>query len=553
MPVLTQGQTADVTFVDSDSITIQAGSGTATFERPIGTVVAVFSGTRTFGPFSNTTGRVTATVQDVYFEFADGNAPQFALYTPGVSSGISAAGAGNMQRSAALSRVDYDDNAAITENWANLTSWTLAGTPGVQVSGNKLYSTGSGGAASGGNRSFALAAGENLRAVFNLNYLLGGSSGGIAIGVSSDAAGATPTAGAGAAYGLYFRCNNGTPQTVANGAFTDITGLNSMTSGAYVVTVTVDQQYITVVAKKVGGTFLDEIRTRRARAGFTVGNLYIFNSDTRGLTGMSLNPSGARKQFGTVAPRTGIEDTGQTAHWSGDATSNFKLTLPTEYDTRKQIPLCIMLHGNGSNEHHFSDNSNGFAASSAVLSAGFAVLTHTVASNTSTWGNDASLNGYLAAYKFFRDRYNLGPVLLYGNSMGALESLLMIALDKIPGVVALAVTHPAANLAANYANPLFTSVITTAYGITAGNYAAATANHDPALLPASKFKAIPVWVLYSTDDTTVVPADNIVPFLAKLQQAGNSITTQTTTGGHSAAVSSFMPSMVSFYNAALGL
>lgn len=94
MPVLTQGQTADITFGDSDSVTIQAGSGTATFERPIGTVVAVFSGTRTFGPFSNTTGRVTATVQSAYYETADGTGPVFPLqYQSGAAPSIPGDGA----------------------------------------------------------------------------------------------------------------------------------------------------------------------------------------------------------------------------------------------------------------------------------------------------------------------------------------------------------------------------------------------------------------------------------------------------------------------------
>lgn len=73
MPVLTQGNSVTLTFADSDSVTVQAGGGTATFECPIGTVVATVSGTRTLGPFSGTTGRLTATNQSIYYEFADGS------------------------------------------------------------------------------------------------------------------------------------------------------------------------------------------------------------------------------------------------------------------------------------------------------------------------------------------------------------------------------------------------------------------------------------------------------------------------------------------------
>lgn len=75
MPVLSQGNSQTFTFTDYDSLTVQAGSGVATFESPIGTVVAVFSGTRTFGPYSKSSGRLTATVQDCYFEYADGYGP----------------------------------------------------------------------------------------------------------------------------------------------------------------------------------------------------------------------------------------------------------------------------------------------------------------------------------------------------------------------------------------------------------------------------------------------------------------------------------------------
>lgn len=116
MPVLTQGQSADLTFADSDSVTIQAGSGTATFESPIGTVVAVFSGTRTFGPYSNRTGRVTATTQSVYYEFADGVGPtRNVTYQDGASPTVSGASAG-----AVLS-------GSVAKSASNVTRTSMAG------------------------------------------------------------------------------------------------------------------------------------------------------------------------------------------------------------------------------------------------------------------------------------------------------------------------------------------------------------------------------------------------------------------------------------------
>lgn len=123
MPVLTQGSSATLTFADSDSVTIQAGSGVATFESPTGTVVAVFSGSRTFGPLSNTTGKVTATVQDVYYEFADGTGPVFPLLyqsgaTPTLPSGSAGAVAslngGILVPSAKTSSVQAQLSGAVT-------------------------------------------------------------------------------------------------------------------------------------------------------------------------------------------------------------------------------------------------------------------------------------------------------------------------------------------------------------------------------------------------------------------------------------------------------
>lgn len=458
--------------------------------------------------------------------------------------------------SAASALRDYDDNAAFVEQFSNLTAWTLAGTPGIQVSGGDAFATNPPqGGNSGANKSYALAADENMRAVFVVNHVAGGSSGGLIVGVSSNTAGGTPTAAGGAAFGLYFHAFDTVVQQCSNGVFTNISGAPAAVSGQYVVTVTVDQQWISVVARLVGGT--SEIRARRARSGFTVNNLYMFISDSRNTSGDSVRAVGARKQFGSAAPRTDIEGVGQTAHWSGDGTNNFKLTLPSNYDSRIPVPVVVMFHGNGSDENHFSDNTNGVAASSALLSAGYAVISCTYASNTSTWGAEASLDAYVAAYRFFRSRYACGPVLFYGNSMGALESLLALNDGRIPGVCGWAATHPATNLAAAYADRFgvgFTALIRTAYGIASDgfDYASKTAGHDPNLLSFTAFRGVPKWILYATDDAAVDQSQNAVSFIARAASAGEAVQFQTTTGGHSASVAGFTSSLVSFFDACIG-
>lgn len=460
------------------------------------------------------------------------------------------------QRSAAYTRRDYDDNAAFTDAFADTSAWTMPATPGMQASGGKLYSVGTQGGGSGGNHSYALAAGENLRAVFNVHHVTGGSSGGMIVGVSSDAAGAIPASAGGNAFGLYFRAQFTTPQQVSSGVFSDISGAPALVTGDYIVTVTVDQWYISIVARLVGGT--TEIRARRTRSGFTVNNLYIFNSDTRTLTGDYVNAVGVRKQFGSVSPRASIEGVGQSAHWTGDGTQDFKIVLPSSYDSRVPNPVCIMWHGNGSDENHFSNNSNGVNASSALLTAGYAVISCTYTANKASWGMQESLAAYAVAYRYFRDRYALGPLVFYANSMGSLESLLAIANGAIPGVMGWAATHPAVNLASAYADPFgvgFTASIKTAYGIASdgSDYATKTAGHDPMLLPVSSFKSVPMWVLYATDDAAVDQTASAAAFETKIKAAGMPITVTTTTGGHSASVSASMSAIVAFFNSCIGV
>ena len=71
MPVITSGNNTTGTFGQTDSVTITS-RGTATFESPTGTVVAVFTGTRTFGPYDAQTYKITATSGDLYYEVGDG-------------------------------------------------------------------------------------------------------------------------------------------------------------------------------------------------------------------------------------------------------------------------------------------------------------------------------------------------------------------------------------------------------------------------------------------------------------------------------------------------
>jgi hypothetical protein len=461
--------------------------------------------------------------------------------------------------SLANSKAKYDDTAStiFTEGWNNLTAWTLYGTPGMQVSGNKLYSVGTGGGNSGATHSYALGVNENLRAVFNITLSSSSSDGGLIVGVSNDVAGAVPQLGGSKSFGLYFR-EGGAVSIMNNGTLSATPeGLN-YSSGDYVVTVTVDQTYISVVAAKLDGTL--ELSGRRLRAGFSVNNLYIFNSDSRALTGQCVNSVSARKGLQTISPRNYGEGNAKTVQWTGDGTQSFRIYLPKTYDSRIPSPLAICFHGNGSSEINWSmgfGDTNYGKLQKELTDAGYIVLACSLDSNKYTWGNTASTNAYYQAYKYTRDNYAIGSVVIFANSMGGIESLNALSENKIP-CVAWAGTAPTFNLKNCYDNATFTSLIKSAYGIASdgSDYVTKTAGRDPSLMSALTFRGIPMWMAGASDDTAVSKSENMDKLFAKVSSTALEIVkvdVPSGNGGHGFDIAPYTSAIVKFFNKYVGL
>lgn len=453
--------------------------------------------------------------------------------------------ASDRQRSAAAARTVYEDTTVFTESWANLTAW--AGGTGLQVSAGAVYSNGGGGSTAGATRAWALGTTGTGRAVLVVNHASAAGSGGLVVGVSSDTAGSPPAAGAVNSKGLYFH-PAAVIQSMDSGTATNLAVGVNPTSGTYIVTITADARYLSVVAVKSDGSA--EYRTRFARGSFNIQCLYIFNSDSRNLTGDSVGALGARTGIGTITPRTGIEGTARTVQWTTLPSSvSCRIALPPTYDSRKPAPLAICFHGNGSDETHFADNANGLAVANALTAAGFIVAS---AGAGSTWGAQAALDAYYALYQYVRDTYAIGATVLYANSMGSIEALLSLAERRIPSVAAYAATSPTANLASVYTDGSasavsealalgageFTTTINTAYGITGtapNDYATLTAGHDPLLKAGSAFRGVPVKMYAATDDYQVLKDKNADPLLALVAPFSPDATVTAMTGGHSTA------------------
>lgn len=462
---------------------------------------------------------------------------------------MAALGISDSNKSYANESVKYADSRAgqFSESWTNTNNW--ATNTNLQVSSNKLYSKALG-ASSGMNHSYALNSNETLRCLTTLNVVAGLSSGGVIIGVSNDSAGSNPASAGTSARGIYF---DGTGVYTWNqGSTTLVTGSSGVAAaGTYYITIIVDSTNISVIATLSTGA--TEYRTKISRSGFNINNLYLFNSDSRQLTGWNIGLLSAVKSISTITPRTGFEDIIRTTHWTtvtaNSQSCNIKIEVPLNYDSRIPMPVAICFHGNGSDENLFTDNSNSKLVGDALLSAGYIVLSAAYTPNTSTWGAQPSLDTYYEAYKIVRDNYNIGPIVIYGVSMGALEGLLTLAERRIPGIVAFCGTSSVTNLQAAYTDSnTFTTTINSAYSINGGNpYATATLGHDPNLKTGDSFRGVPMLFIVASDDIDILPSNNTNKFV-NLVDPYCDVTLVTTTGGHSFNPGPFTSQITTFFN-----
>lgn len=445
------------------------------------------------------------------------------------------------------SRAGLEDTATsvFTEDWANLINWVTPSTAGVQISANKLFSTGTGAGGSGANHSYGISEGESLRAVFTVNVPSQSSSGGAMIGVSKDAIGVAPANGGVNVFAVYFG-----PSGLAiwdGGSSTVPVEGNTLTAGDYIATVIVDETYISVSATKVDGSV--ECCGRKLRSGFVVNNLYVFNSDSRALAGLSIGRGSARKGIQTITPRTFGEGIAKGIQWTGDTTQSFRVYLPKNYDSRIPSPVAICFHGNGTDETQWSINNNMKIMQRALVDAGFIVLTCGLNASKTTWGNIASTNAYYQAYKYVKENYSIGSVVFYANSMGGIESLNALAENKIP-CVAWVGTVPTYSLQNNYQNALFTGVVKAAYGIAAdgSDYATRTKDRDPALMSPYTFRCLPMMILAPSDDTSVSKAENGDKLANAVKDISlEMVNVNVPNGGHSFSVESYKQQMVDFF------
>jgi pimeloyl-ACP methyl ester carboxylesterase len=199
----------------------------------------------------------------------------------------------------------------------------------------------------------------------------------------------------------------------------------------------------------------------------------------------------------------------------------------------------------------FADDSNASSVANALLAAGY-IVASTVGNATGTeFGSPKLQDAQAALYKFVRDHYNIGPVMIYGISMGGLGSLMSAVDPRIPGVKAWCASSPLTSLAYAYAKTSegWDAEMRTEYGIAVGgaDYAAKTAGSDPMLLPTSRFAGLPMYVIASPADTVVAKSSNTDALVTRLTGV-TSISTTTASGEHNDASQYPAAKIVAFFD-----
>jgi hypothetical protein len=131
------------------------------------------------------------------------------------------------------------------------------------------------------------------------------------------------------------------------------------------------------------------------------------------------------------------------------------------------------------------------------------------------WGNQASINNYLAAVQWVRDNFYAGPLVIWAPSMGGTPAW-NIVLRREAHVRAIAAICPVCDIPQMYTGS-FVTELNAAYGVSnlAGLEAAlaASGGYNPLDGSMVEFtdKGVKFWVGTGTSDSTVPEANHAVP------------------------------------------
>jgi hypothetical protein len=448
--------------------------------------------------------------------------------------------------------INYADATELTKDWTDLSGW--AASSNAQVASNRLYSV-NGTSPAGVLKGFPVAANERAHITTILHWKAGGgSSVPIYFGLDFDTADHAPVTNSPWSVLIGLNGSGVITQYVGGSAAgaspAPIATAGAMTIGSspsvdtdFAVSIDVNDYYISFSIRKVG--VADNFYTFYLRrslitdAGKGINNIVAYVVDPRGTSGHSVGPVAAVKssqptRSKTIASQTveGVEHRHvvDAAFPGADA---WRYALPANYDPRKPSPLVLYMHQSLTGTQHTAWSETRMQpVSDALGDAGYIVAA--AADFGDRWGNQASLDNYLALYNFLRDRYNVGPLYLLGISMGGLPALNALAQRKFPTPAAAAFVGGVCDLDVLYANATYTAAIKTAFGVAAdgSDYDAKTAGFNPIDREGWELRGVPARFYTSTGDSTVPKGTNCDPMAAKILPFAPEANVVLGSGGH---------------------
>lgn len=204
------------------------------------------------------------------------------------------------------------------------------------------------------------------------------------------------------------------------------------------------------------------------------------------------------------------------------------------YNAANPTGIILYSHGAGEDQTALLSDSLKLACVNALLDAGY-ILAGTNA-HGDNWGNQVSVDDYCGLDEYVRANYNVSNVCIWSQSMGGMDGLLVLAQNKVQGVVGWLGTYPVCNLANLYGLGTYTGSINTAYGITGAGiqtYAHQTRGNDPSLgFGGLAFRNVPMRFYASPSDTVVPKANNTDPFKAFVQSSTRESVVVVCSGNH---------------------
>jgi hypothetical protein len=425
--------------------------------------------------------------------------------------------------------IAYADSLEFVEDWAGLTAWSAAS---AQVSGNRYYAT-SAATPTGVLHSFPVAANETAH-ITGLLYWKAGGAAPAYFGIDVGTAGHAPATSS--PEGLFLGFNGsgaraafsgGSAGTTVSGL--SLTGANPSTNTTYSWSVDVGELFVSFSMHALGSSS-DSATAYVSRAAITsagkgVNNIALYLGDSRALTGHSFGPVVAVKSRQPARTKTvaGVAVEGAEHRQSVSAPSvggdAWRFSIPATYDPRTPSPVVIYCHqSRGGSQASPWAVSRAQPVTKTLLDSGYIVPAANDGGDR--WGNQASLDNYLALYQHLRDRFNTGALFFLGVSMGSMTALNALTHSGWPTPAAVATIGGVVDLDVLFAGNTgsYAAGIRTAYGIASdgSDYDAKTVGWNPADRSGSEFRGVPFRLYTSTGDTAVPKASNQDVLAAKV-------------------------------------